>query len=85
MHDLDHPILASATHTNSWHARHGDLQRALPLDVPMVPTSVIIIALGTSSSLPTTSVASLSSSGGVIQALPWWAQLTVGHHPHGGP
>jgi hypothetical protein len=36
MHDLDHPILASAENIDNLHARKGDLQRAFPLDVPMV-------------------------------------------------
>jgi hypothetical protein len=31
--------LASAKNTDSWHTRKGDLQRAFPLDVPMVPSS----------------------------------------------
>jgi hypothetical protein len=36
-HDLDHPILASAENTDSWCVRKGDLQRAILLDVLMVP------------------------------------------------
>jgi hypothetical protein len=36
MHDLDHPILASAKNTDSWCAKKGDLQRTFPLDVLMV-------------------------------------------------
>jgi hypothetical protein len=36
--------LASAKNTNSWCARKGDLQRAFPLDVPMVPSSALSIA-----------------------------------------
>jgi hypothetical protein len=28
--------LAGAKNTNCWHAKKGDLQRAFPLDVPMV-------------------------------------------------
>jgi hypothetical protein len=35
--------LASAKHTDSWHARKGDLQRAFPQDIPMVPSSMITI------------------------------------------
>ncbi len=35
--------LAGAKNTDSWHARKGDLQRAFPLDVLMVPSSVITI------------------------------------------
>jgi hypothetical protein len=45
-HDLDHPILAGAKNTDSWHARKGDLQRAFPLDVPMVPSSMLIVIAG---------------------------------------
>jgi hypothetical protein len=41
--DLDHPILASAKNTNSWHARKRDLQPTFCLDVLMVPSSVISI------------------------------------------
>jgi hypothetical protein len=37
-HDLDHPVLAGATNTDSWCSRKGDLQRAFPLHVPMVPS-----------------------------------------------
>jgi hypothetical protein len=44
MRDLDHPILAGAENTNSWCSRKGDLQRAFPLDVPMVPSYMITIA-----------------------------------------
>jgi hypothetical protein len=36
MHDLDHPILAGAENTNSWHGMKGGLQRAFPLYVLMV-------------------------------------------------
>jgi hypothetical protein len=36
--------LAGAKNTDCWLARNGDLQRAFPLDVPMVPLSAIIIA-----------------------------------------
>jgi hypothetical protein len=35
--------LAGAKNIDSWHARKGDLQRAFPLDVLMVPSSVIIV------------------------------------------
>jgi hypothetical protein len=43
-YDLDHLVLASEENTDSWHTRKGDFQHAFPLDVPMVPSSVIIIA-----------------------------------------
>jgi hypothetical protein len=43
MHDLDHPIFAGAKNTDSWCTRKGDLQRAFPLDVLMVPSSVLTI------------------------------------------
>jgi hypothetical protein len=36
--------LASAKNMDSWHARNGDLQRAFPLDVLMVPSSTIVVA-----------------------------------------
>jgi hypothetical protein len=36
--------LANAKNTDSWHAGKGDLQRAFPLDVLMVPSYVITIA-----------------------------------------
>jgi hypothetical protein len=36
--------LAGAKITNSWCSRKGDLQRAFPLDVLMVPSSVIAVA-----------------------------------------
>jgi hypothetical protein len=42
--DLDHPVLAGVENTNSWCTKKRDLQRAFPLDVPMVPSSVITIA-----------------------------------------
>jgi hypothetical protein len=42
--DLDHAILVNAQNTNSWCTKKGDLQCAFPLDVPMVPSSTIIIA-----------------------------------------
>jgi hypothetical protein len=35
--------LVGAKNTDSWHARKGDLQRAFPLDVLMVPTSALTI------------------------------------------
>jgi hypothetical protein len=44
MHDLDHPVLASAINIDSWRAMKGDLQCAFPLDVLMVPSSVLTIA-----------------------------------------
>jgi hypothetical protein len=44
-HDLDHPVLTGAETTDNSHARKGDLQRAFHLDVPMVPSSVITIAV----------------------------------------
>jgi hypothetical protein len=43
MCDLDHPILAGAKYTDSWRTRKGDLQRAFPLDVMMVPSSMITV------------------------------------------
>jgi hypothetical protein len=42
-HDLDHPILVGAKNTDSWHTRKKDLQCAFPLDVLMVPSSVIAV------------------------------------------
>jgi hypothetical protein len=36
--DLDHSVLAGAKNTDSWHVRKGDLQRAFPLDILMVPS-----------------------------------------------
>jgi hypothetical protein len=42
-HDLYHPVLVGAKNTDSWHARKGDLQRAFPLEVSMVPSSVITV------------------------------------------
>jgi hypothetical protein len=44
MHNLDHPILAGEENNDSWHAKKEDLQRAFPLNVPMVPSTVITIA-----------------------------------------
>jgi hypothetical protein len=44
--DLDHPILASAENTDSWRARKGDLQHVFPLDVLMVPLSMLVVATG---------------------------------------
>jgi hypothetical protein len=41
--DLDHLILAGAKNTDNWHATKGDLQRAFPLHVLMVPSSVLTI------------------------------------------
>jgi hypothetical protein len=38
--------LASAKNIDSWCARLGDLQRAFPLDILMVPSSALIIAIG---------------------------------------
>jgi hypothetical protein len=35
-----------AKNTDSWHARKGDLQRAFPLDVLMVPSSMLTITTG---------------------------------------
>jgi hypothetical protein len=43
MRDLDHPIITSAKTTDNWCARKGDLQRAFPLDVPMVPSYAIVV------------------------------------------
>jgi hypothetical protein len=42
--DLHHPILASAEHTDSWCAKKGNLQHVFPLDILMVPSSMITIA-----------------------------------------
>jgi hypothetical protein len=36
---LTNLYLAVAKNTNSWRARKGDLQRAFPLDIPMVISS----------------------------------------------
>jgi hypothetical protein len=44
-HDLDHHVLVGVENTNSWCTRKGDLQRDFPLDVPMVPSSVITVAV----------------------------------------
>jgi hypothetical protein len=41
--DLDHPISYRCKNTNSWRARNGHLQCDFPLDVPMVPLSVIAV------------------------------------------
>jgi hypothetical protein len=42
--DLDHPVLVGVKNIDSWHTRNGDLQRAFPLDVLMVPSSALIVA-----------------------------------------
>jgi hypothetical protein len=42
--DLDHPVLARAKNTDSWHVEKGDLQHDFPLDVLTVPLSAIAIA-----------------------------------------
>jgi hypothetical protein len=47
--ELEHVILTtlylpSAKNTDSWRPRKGDLSHALPLDIPMVPLSVITVA-----------------------------------------
>jgi hypothetical protein len=44
--ELEHTILTTlylvgAKNTNSWRTRKGDLQRAFPLDLPMVPSSAL--------------------------------------------
>jgi hypothetical protein len=44
MHDLNHHVLGGAENTNSWHAKKGDLQRAFPLEILMVLSSVITVA-----------------------------------------
>jgi hypothetical protein len=44
MRDLDHPILIGVKNTDSWRTRNEDLQCAFPLDVPTVPSSVLVIA-----------------------------------------
>jgi hypothetical protein len=46
--ELEHTIfttlyLTGAKNTDSWRAGKGDLQRAFPLDVPMVPSSVLTV------------------------------------------
>jgi hypothetical protein len=46
--ELGHTILktlyfAGAENTDSWHTRKGDLQRAFPLDILIVPSSAIIV------------------------------------------
>jgi hypothetical protein len=46
--ELEHMILttlylASAINTDNWYTRKGDLQRAFPLNILMVPSSTIII------------------------------------------
>jgi hypothetical protein len=43
MRDIDHPILAGAKNTDSWHTRKGDFQCAFTLDVLMVPSSAITV------------------------------------------
>jgi hypothetical protein len=42
--DVDHHVFTGAENTDSWRARKGDLQRTFPLDVPMVPSSMLIVA-----------------------------------------
>jgi hypothetical protein len=37
--------LASVEKTDSWYTKKGDLQCAYPLDVPMVPTSAIVVTV----------------------------------------
>jgi hypothetical protein len=44
MRDLDHPVFVDAENTNSWCARKVTLQRSLPLDVLMVPSSALAVA-----------------------------------------
>jgi hypothetical protein len=44
MRDLDHYVLASAENTDSWLTRKGDLHRSFPLDILMVPSSVLTVA-----------------------------------------
>jgi hypothetical protein len=39
--DPDHPVLAGVENIDSWCTRKGDLQRACPLDILMVPSSMI--------------------------------------------
>jgi hypothetical protein len=48
--ELEHEILTTlylvdVKNTNSWCARKGNLQHAFPLDVPMVPSFVITVAV----------------------------------------
>jgi hypothetical protein len=37
--------LTGAKNIDSWHIRKGDLQHAFPLDVPMVPSSALTVAV----------------------------------------
>jgi hypothetical protein len=43
MCNLGHPILAGAKNTDYWRAKKGDLHRAFPLDVLIVPSFVITV------------------------------------------
>jgi hypothetical protein len=47
--ELEHMILTTlypigATNTDSWCTRKGDLQRSFPLDISIVPSSVLFVA-----------------------------------------
>jgi hypothetical protein len=44
MRDLNHLFLAGAKNTDCWRTRKGDLQRAFPLDILMVPSSALALA-----------------------------------------
>jgi hypothetical protein len=43
--NLDHRILVDAENTNSSPARKGDLQHTFPLDIPMVPSLALAVAV----------------------------------------
>jgi hypothetical protein len=43
-HDLDHLVLSSVKNTDSWRVRKEDLQHAFPLNVPLIPSSVLTVA-----------------------------------------
>jgi hypothetical protein len=45
MNDLDHPVLVGAENTDSWCARKGSLQHAFPINVLMVHSSMITVAV----------------------------------------
>jgi hypothetical protein len=102
--ELEHVILttlyvAGTKNTDSWCARKGNLQRAFPLYVLMVHSSVLIVI--TDSECLTCSGFSLDETvhfgslefivdcfggltGGMTQTVPSWAKSVVGHYPHYG-
>jgi hypothetical protein len=41
--DLYHPVLATVENNDNWHVRKGDLLCVFPPNVPMVPSSVLIV------------------------------------------